>query len=876
MNRSNIYIDLTIVIAFTVMTVSLWAYFNRPVQEPPWPDRIKGFSFSPFRANQDGIRGDYPSDHEIEADLALLSGKTHAIRTYSVDGPFAKIPFLAAKHNINVALGVWIGDDQERNHREIQTAKQLAWSSRNVVRLTVGNEVLLRGDISKEVLYRHLDFLREAVYQPVSTAEPWHVWIKYPELAQHVDYIAVHMLPYWEGVSVKHAVDYVIAKIELLQHTFPGMPIVIAEVGWPSNGRTRESAVASPANEALFLRRFLNIAEQKNYIYYVMESFDQPWKAALEGGVGAYWGVYDVERRPKFPFTAPVVRIAHWYILAALSVVIALIILSLLLLDSRALRRGGRSFLGIVAFSAASLAVWVVYDYSHQYFSPYLLIVGLLLFFGMIGVMLVVFAEAHEWAEANWAIYRRRLLLPNTGNPAGTPMVSIHVPAYNEPPEMLIGTLEALANLEYDNYEVVVIDNNTRDPALWQPVAACCDKLGQHFRFFHVDPLSGFKAGALNYALGQTAPKADVIAVIDSDYQVDPKWIKELLPLFVNERVAIVQVPQDYRDADHNLFKSMMYAEYRGFFYIGMITRNERNAIIQHGTMTLVRRRTLAAVGGWSEWCITEDAELGLSIFEHGDDAVYVSRSYGKGLMPDTITDFKKQRFRWVFGAMQIMRHHRGALLGKSDLTMGQRYHFIAGWLPWMSDGFNLAFNLTALVWSAAMVWLPRKVDPPLMVFTALPLALFAFKTVKLIHLYETNVGASLRQTAAAALAGLALTHTIGLAVITGLIKKERTFFRTPKMADPHSLVGALAAVREEVLFMSALWLAVFAVSRHTPMNSPDAYLWIIMLMVQSVPYTASFLVAVISGFPWMPAWIVGKSASMQETVQRILSKKLA
>jgi hypothetical protein len=174
------------------------------------------------------------------------------------------------------------------------------------------------------------------------------------------------------------------------------------------------------------------------------------------------------------------------------------------------------------------------------------------------------------------------------------------------------------------------------------------------------------------------------------------------------------------------------------------------------------------------------------------------------------------------------------------------------------------------------MVWLPRKVDPPLMVFTALPLALFAFKTVKLIHLYETNVGASLRQTAAAALAGLALTHTIGLAVITGLIKKERTFFRTPKMADPHSLVGALAAVREEVLFMSALWLAVFAVSRHTPMNSPDAYLWIIMLMVQSVPYTASFLVAVISGFPWMPAWIVGKSASMQETVQRILSKKLA
>ena len=140
-----------------------------------------------------------------------------------------------------------------------------------------------------------------------------------------------------------------------------------------------------------------------------------------------------------------------------------------------------------------------------------------------------------------------------------------------------------------------------------------------------MSPLAGFKAGALNFALRQTAPDAEVVAVIDSDYKVEPHWLKELVPAFDNPQTAIVQAPQDYRDADDNLFKAMCHAEYRGFFQIGMVTRNERNAIIQHGTMTLVRRSVLESVAGWAEWCITEDADLGLKIFEAGYEATYVA-----------------------------------------------------------------------------------------------------------------------------------------------------------------------------------------------------------------------------------------------------------
>ena len=107
----------------------------------------------------------------------------------------------------------------------------------------------------------------------------------------------------------------------------------------------------------------------------------------------------------------------------------------------------------------------------------------------------------------------------------------------------------------------------------------------------------------------------------------------------------------------------MCYEEYRGFFHIGMVERNERNAIIQHGTMTLVRRDALEEVGGWAEWCITEDAELGLRLFEAGYEAAYIPRSYGRGLMPDTFIAYKSQRYRWAYGAMQILKHHAGALL---------------------------------------------------------------------------------------------------------------------------------------------------------------------------------------------------------------------
>jgi cellulose synthase/poly-beta-1,6-N-acetylglucosamine synthase-like glycosyltransferase/exo-beta-1,3-glucanase (GH17 family) len=865
MNRSS----LIITFIMGCLAVLLWKVANAPNIEPPWPSKIQGFSFSPFKAGQSPSKKIFPSIEEIDKDLATLAGSVNAIRSYTVEDNLAEIPRLAAAHGLNVVLGAWLATDLKENDEQIaKLIKVYRENHRNIIRVMVGNEVLLRTDQPVDQMIKYLDTVKKSVWAPISLAEPWHIWLQYPQLVDHVDFIAVHLLPYWEGISIDEAVDYCVMRYKELQKAYPNKEIVISEVGWPSGGRIRQNAVASPTNQAKFLRRFLDVAEKNKYKYYIMEAFDQIWKKDLEGEAGSLWGVYNDLRQTKFEFTQPVIRIPQWRELAAISIALAVIILLLLFRDSKGLLDRGRGFLATVAYAITTFAVWVVYDFQQQYMTASTLVVGIVLLFAATGAILVILAEAHEWAESLWINKWRRLPQPieTITDDDALPMISVHVPAYNEPPDMMIETINALAALDYPRFEVLIIDNNTKNPAVWEPVAAHCQTLGARFRFFHVDPLAGFKAGALNYALRETAPEAEIVAVIDSDYIVNPNWLRALAPYFADENMAIVQAPQDYRDGDENTFKAMCHAEYRGFFQIGMVTRNERNAIIQHGTMTMVRRKVLDEVGGWAEWCITEDAELGLRIFEHGYDACYIPHSFGKGLMPDTFLDYKKQRFRWAYGSVLILRHHMMSMFGleKTKLTRGQRYHFLAGWLPWFADGINMLFNLLALGWSAGMIFFPDYLSPPHIVFACLPVVLFFFKSLKMFFLYRSRVIASRLQSIAAGLAGLALSHTIARAMLTGFITQSIGFFRTPKNAQANAFFKALGDAREELLFAIALCLAIIGVILRKDGHMLDIRIWSLVLAIQAIPYSAAVLVSLISGLPRLPAKLVGTMAPLQ------------
>lgn len=864
MNRAGLIITLLM----GCLALLLWKIVNVPGVEPPWPTMITGYSFSPYQGEQGPESGSFPTIEQIDRDLSLLAGNAHAIRTYSVDGTLADAPRLAAAHGLNITLGAWIQKDHDLNEQQIRELIRIYRENHpTVVRVIVGNEAILRKDQTVSRMIEYLEKARKSIWAPVSLAEPWHIWLKYPELVAHVDFIAVHLLPYWEGIPVDDAVDYVVKRYEELRTAYPDKQIVITEVGWPSKGRIRQGAVPSTLNQAKFLRRFLHVAEANDYTYYVLEAFDQIWKRSSEGAAGSHWGIYDDERRPKFAFTAPVIRVPQWRGLAAISITLAVLVLLFLFRDSSGLKARGSGFLAALTYLIASFAVWIVYDFQQQYMTKTSLAVGILLLLAACGAIVVILAEAHEWAEALWTKKWRRLLEPVQGVVEGDlPMVSIHVPAYNEPPGMLMQTLDALSQLNYPRFEVLVIDNNTDDPAVWEPVADHCRQLGSRFRFYHVAPLAGYKAGALNFAMDKTDRAADVVAVIDSDYQVDADWLSDLIPQFADPDIAIVQAPQDYRDGEESLFKAMCLAEYRGFFSIGMVTRNERNAIIQHGTMTMVRRRVLREVGGWAEWCITEDAELGLRIFEQGHKATYIPQSYGKGLMPDTFLDYKKQRFRWAYGSVLILRHHLMAMIGltKTKLTRGQRYHFLAGWLPWFADGVNLIFNLAALLWTCGMVLLPDLVAPPHLLFAVLPISLFVFKSLKMFFLYRRRVTATRRQSLMAALAGLALSHIIARAMLAGFITSRIGFFRTPKKGGASGLLKALGDAREELLFVVALVLATAAVQLRYDGMMLDIRIWALVLTIQAVPYTAAVLMSLLSCMPRLPVRWCGSMHPLQ------------
>ena len=313
--------------------------------------------------------------------------------------------------------------------------------------------------------------------------------------------------------------------------------------------------------------------------------------------------------------------------------------------------------------------------------SAFALTLGVIL---LVPLVLIAMARIEEIAAVAFGHPPRRLIVKpaalapaSIGEDLTFPKVSIHIPAYYEPVDMLKQTLDAVSRLDYPNFECIVIINNTPDPAFWQPIQDHCRMLGERFKFINAEKVQGFKAGALRIAMDRTAADAEIIGILDADYVVDPDWLKDLVPVFADPRVGIVQAPQEHRDEDRSLMHYMMNGEYAGFFDIGMVQRNEENAIIVHGTMCLMRRAAMDMAGGWSSDTICEDTDLGLAIFEHGWLVHYTNHRYGRGLLPDTYEAFRKQRNRWAYGGFQIVKKHwRRFLPGASRLSPDQRANF--------------------------------------------------------------------------------------------------------------------------------------------------------------------------------------------------------
>ena len=819
----------------------LWAVARDRLRAPDFDGQLKSVSYAPFQGNVNAETGGQARAEQIRADLKLLAPLTRAIRTYSSTNGVELVPGIASEFGLRVTVGAWVDKNEDRNKNEIESVIKLARQHSNVNGIIVGNETIFRGELKVADLVQKIQQVKRSTNVPVTTGEIWHVWIEHPELVSAVDYIAAHILPYWEGFSDKQAVDQAVLIYDKLRQAYPGKRIVIAEFGWPSAGYNLKNAEPGRLEQAVVLRDFVARADAFGIDYNIVEAIDQPWKI-FEGGVGPYWGLFDASRQPKFDWTGSITNPDHWRLAGIALLVSVLLSLPILAMTAATvwqaiLLSAAANVVG--AWFAAVFAYW-----NGHYFVPgaaFALGLGTVL---LIPLIIIALARIEEIAAVAFGRKPLRLISgPPLAPESYAPKVSIHIPAHNEPVEMLKQTLDAVARLNYPNFECVLVINNTPDPALWMPIEEHCKALGERFKFVLANNLQGFKAGALRLAMVHTAADAEVLGIIDADYVVHPDWLKDLVPVFQDATVGLVQAPQDHRDGNQSVMHHAMNAEYAGFFDIGMVQRNEHTAIIVHGTMCLIRRAALEAAGGWSSDTICEDTDLGLTMLELGWQAHYTNRRYGHGLLPDSFEAYKKQRHRWAYGGFQIVKKHwRRFLPGASRLTGDQKREFALGWLNWMgAETLGVVVAILNIIWVPVIAFLDIAV--PDRILTVPIIASFIVSVSHFVTLYRLRVHTEPGQLLTSVFAAMSVQWTVARAVGFGVVKDHLPFVRTSKggmrrSTDFHAFWEAVLA---GLLVVSAILLIATNVK-----EIREIYIFAVVLVIQSLPFVAAVALAAI------------------------------
>jgi exo-beta-1,3-glucanase (GH17 family) len=307
----------------SAIAFAAWRFEGRlqPMPDAPASGLVDGkfacLSYAPYRDGQTPFNESFvvpPS--QIDEDLTILATHTACVRTYSTNQGLSEVVPLAARHGLKVLLGAWIGTETKKNDQEVDSVIRIANTYPDTVAaVIVGNEVLLRRDQSLDRLDSYIRKVKAAVKVPVTYADVWEFWLRNPKLADDVDFITVHMLPYWEDtpIAVPRALQHVTDVLKKVQNSFPGRKLFVGEIGWPSLGRMREDARPSPTDQTRFLREFVAVSQNLGVGYNFIEAFDQSWKRASEGTVGGHWGIYDAARRPKVELSGPVSDDPFWH-----------------------------------------------------------------------------------------------------------------------------------------------------------------------------------------------------------------------------------------------------------------------------------------------------------------------------------------------------------------------------------------------------------------------------------------------------------------------------------------------------------------------------------------------------------------------------------
>ncbi len=461
-------------------------------------------------------------------------------------------------------------------------------------------------------------------------------------------------------------------------------------------------------------------------------------------------------------------------------------------------------------------AVYIVYLFDVTLVlsdSPLSIALGLVLFAIEVVALTLMAASVFEMLDA----LCRPVSVPVAPPATRWPTVAIQVPTHEEPADLVGQTIQRLIALDYpvERLVVQVIDNNTADERLWRPLEEACRRLreqGHRVEFAHVEELEGFKAGALNWGMRRLPDDVELIAVVDSDYLVEPDFLRATVPYFEDPAVAFVQTPQEYRAWQDSAFYRACHTGFAYFFKVGMISRSYRNSIIFAGTMGIVRRGAIEAIGGWDEAVITEDAEASLRMLARGSRGLYVPTPYGRGIMPLTYEGLRKQRFRWAFGGIQILRKHWRSLLpwSASGLDQRQRRDYLLGGLWWFNDALTLGFAaFIAATAIGVLTGRPFVVQRLEGLGLVLPLLYIVLGLVRYLWGLRIATRVSMGEAIAALRVNLSLSWVVTLACARGLIEERGVFLRTPKFAGSATVREFRLVWVETLLGLASAALAI-------------------------------------------------------------------
>ena len=443
------------------------------------------------------------------------------------------------------------------------------------------------------------------------------------------------------------------------------------------------------------------------------------------------------------------------------------------------------------------------------------------------------------------------------GEGTAKPRVSVQLPCYAEPPEVVKQTMDRLAAQDYANFEVLVCDNNTKDEALWRPLEAHCAELNrqlgeERFRFFHVSPLPGATAGALNYLLTVMDPDAEIVAVIDADYYARSNFLGDLVGFFDDPRIGYVQTPHDYRDHERSQYLNACYWEYMPNNKVDMPGVSEYGGAFTIGTMCLLRTEGLRKIGGWAEWCLTEDSEVSVRMRAAGYEGYYLGETYGRGLIPDTFDDYKKQRFRWTAGPVQQLRRHWRLFL-PAPLAPA-----MPGWtkvleilrcvapLRTLAGVGALGLGLGALIITAALGRF-QPIDIPNVGWFLIVLGL-ATGLARTWHRYRLSGCRSVSEMLMGEVARQSLFYTILVAGVAGLSKKPLAWRRTPKFSVEGSDASPFdVAMPETIAGGATLFVALLVLMSGSVFGGELAFLMFLSLATLALRFLCAPLMAMLS-----------------------------